>query len=84
MARILVTGASGFMGRALCRSLRLNRHELVELTHSDGDISDPATLINIPGVQHVFHLAGRTFVPESWKEPLAFHKVNVLGTGNVL
>ncbi len=84
MTKILVTGAPGFIGRALCRSLRLHRHEVVELSRRDGDISEPVTLSHIGPVHHVFHLAGRTFVPDSWKDPLGFHKVNMLGTCNVL
>ncbi len=84
MARILVTGAPGFIGRALCRSLRSHGSEFVELSHRDGDIAEPATLGNIGPVDHVFHLAGRTFVPDSWKDPLGFQKTNALGTGNVL
>lgn len=84
MARVLVTGAPGFIGRALCRSLSSQGHELVELSHGDGDISESATLSNIGPVQHVFHLAGRTFVPDSWVNPVGFHKTNTLGTGNVL
>ena len=84
MASVLVTGAAGFIGRALCRVLRSSGHELVELSHRDGDIADPGTLSRIGPVQHVFHLAGRTFVPDSWKDPLEFNRVNVLGTANVL
>lgn len=84
MAKILVTGSPGFIGRALCRFLRLHNHEVVGLSRRDGDISEPATLSHVGPMQHVFHLAGRTFVPDSWKDPLGFHRVNVLGTGNVL
>lgn len=84
MARVLVTGAHGFIGRALCRSLRSQGHEFVELSHQDGDIAEPATLSNIGTVQHVFHLAGRTFVPDSWEDPMGFQKANVIGTANVL
>jgi nucleoside-diphosphate-sugar epimerase len=36
------------------------------------------------GISHVFHLAAKTFVPDSWREPIAFYNVNVLGTLNVL
>ena len=32
----------------------------------------------------MFHLAARTFVPESWSAPLGFYEVNLLGTVNVL
>lgn len=84
MSKLLVTGASGFIGRTLCRSLRLNGHEVAELSSRDGDIADPATLSRVGQVHHVFHLAGRTFVPDSWKDPLGFQRVNVLGTANVL
>lgn len=84
MARILVTGASGFIGRALCRALRAEGHELLELSRRDGDISEQETLSEVGPRQHVFHLAGRTFVPDSWDDPLSFHRANLLGTGNVL
>lgn len=84
MTRILVTGASGFIGSALCPALRLKNHEVETLQSRDGDIADATTLERIGPVQHVIHLAGRTFVPDSWKEPAAFQKTNVLGTANVL
>lgn len=84
MASILVTGAAGFIGRALCRALRLRGHEVAELSSRDGDIAEPATLSHIGPVDHVFHLAGRTFVPDSWNDPLGFQRVNMLGTANVL
>jgi nucleoside-diphosphate-sugar epimerase len=35
-------------------------------------------------VGHVFHLAGKTFVPESWTNPFGFFQVNLMGTVNVL
>jgi nucleoside-diphosphate-sugar epimerase len=64
--------------------LRLRGHEVEELSGRDGDIAEPATLSRVGQVRHVFHLAGRTFVPDSWKDPLGFQRVNVLGTANVL
>ena len=36
------------------------------------------------GVGHVFHLAAKTFVPDSWKNPHAFYQTNVMGAVNVL
>jgi GDP-4-dehydro-6-deoxy-D-mannose reductase len=84
MANIVVTGASGFIGQALCRSLRRRDHELVALSSRDGHIADPRVFSRIGEARHVFHLAGRTFVPDSWKDPLEFLNVNVLGTTNVL
>jgi len=84
MAEILVTGANGFVGRALCEALRARGHAVVELSHWDGDIADPKTLDVLGSVEHVFHLAARTFVPDSWQDPFGFQKTNVLGTANVL
>jgi nucleoside-diphosphate-sugar epimerase len=31
----------------------------------------------------VFHLAAKTFVPNSWADPLSFYRVNVMGMANV-
>lgn len=82
--KVLVTGAPGFIGRALCAALKGRGYQLTELSRRDGDIADPGTLAHINPVEHVFHLAGRTFVPDSWEDPLGFHRTNALGTGNVL
>lgn len=84
MASPLVTGATGFIGRALCEALVVQGHTPQPLSSADGDISDRATLSLLPPSTEVFHLAGLTFVPESWVDPLEFHRVNVLGTANVL
>lgn len=86
MKSILVTGAGGFIGRRLVRILRSAGHSLIELCSADGDIADPATLerFHEAPVDFVFHLAGRTYVPDAWREPADFQRVNVTGTGNVL
>ena len=84
MPSILVTGATGFIGRALCDGLLRQGHAVEQWSSRQGDIADPATLRSVPPVSHVFHLAGRTFVPDSWLDPASFHRVNVLGTANIL
>lgn len=86
MAKVLVTGASGFIGRALTKALVRQSDEVIGLRSRDGDIADPATLKPYAGVDfyRVFHLAAKTFVPDSWNDPLAFYHTNVLGTANVL
>lgn len=84
MTSILVTGASGFIGQALCQSLHQHDHEIIALSSRDGHIADPRVFSRIEEARHVFHLAGRTFVPDSWKDPLEFLNINVLGTTNVL
>lgn len=84
MKNILVTGAAGFIGQRLAATLKNTGYKVLEL--KDGDIADPATLKQFDSVaiDFVFHLAGRTFVPDAWREPADFQRVNVTGTLNVL
>jgi len=79
---ILVTGATGFLGQHLVAALQRDGHRLRQHSSIDGDIA--RCDLPMEGVGHVFHLAAKTFVPESWKEPRSFYEVNVLGTLNVL
>lgn len=81
MSRILVTGASGFVGRRLVAALEREGHTVLQHSVDDGHI---ARSTFEPGAAHVYHLAGLTFVPDSWKKPFDFYEVNVLGTVNVL
>lgn len=83
---VLVTGASGFIGRSLCKRLRESGCKVTGLSQRDGDISQRdyfERYVNL-AVDHVFHLASRTFVPDSWEDPGAFYATNVIGTVNVL
>jgi nucleoside-diphosphate-sugar epimerase len=86
VSAFLVTGASGFVGRALARRLASKGDSVIGLSTTDGDIADQATLrpYRSSEIQHVFHLAARSFVPQSWSEPIEFHRVNTTGTLNVL
>jgi len=53
---------------------------------ADGDIAEKGSLNRFleQDIFYVFHLAAKTFVPESWKDPFDFYRINVLGTLNVL
>src|SRR5215470_4327465 len=82
--RTLVTGAAGFLGRALARALAKAGHNVTALTHSDGDVADAATWARLPAAQHVFHLAARSYVPDSWHDPAGFLSTNVNGTVQAL
>jgi len=86
VSKILITGASGFIGRALTANLRARERDVVPLDYEDGDIASWETLAKLEqeNITQIFHLAGKTFVPDSWGDPQAFCRTNVLGTVNVL
>jgi len=60
--------------------------DVVSMGSVDGDIASQETLVKFEkeNIAHVFHLAGKTFVPDSWDNPQSFCQVNVLGTVNIL
>ncbi|NQV01604.1 MAG: GDP-mannose 4,6-dehydratase, partial [Bacteroidia bacterium] len=66
--------------------LRKKNIEVLEFDIPEYDVTRPESfdLSDDRKISHVFHLAGKTYVPESWKDPYEFYKVNVLGTVNVL
>lgn len=87
-----MTGANGYVGRAVVASLRGRGHEPVALVRSvvdiDGaesvrvaDLLDPASLrLAVRDVDAVCHLAGLTRARESLTEPMRYFRVNTGGT----
>lgn len=79
---ILVTGGTGFIGRHLAAAVASAGHS-VEI-HSSAESDIGLEFSPNANVRHVFHLAGRTFVPDSWRQTAAFYSTNVQGTVNVM
>jgi nucleoside-diphosphate-sugar epimerase len=86
MRTILVTGATGFIGKRLVIRLHELGFRVVEASRADGDIVSPDIFSGekFQNIDHVVHLAGKVFVPDSWQAPLEFQRINTLGTANVL
>ncbi|MEU4343106.1 NAD-dependent epimerase/dehydratase family protein [Nocardia sp. NPDC023852] len=91
--RVLVTGANGYVGRAVVAALSAAGHEPVAMVRTRGaaifgamdvrtaDLLDDAALRRaVEGVDAVCHLAGVTRARESLAEPLRYFRVNTRGT----
>jgi nucleoside-diphosphate-sugar epimerase len=79
-ARVLVTGGSGFVGRRLCAALHTQGFEVQAPGHRELDLRGKMS----PRVEKVWHLAAKTFVPDSWNEPAEFYRANVQLTVDLL
>jgi nucleoside-diphosphate-sugar epimerase len=84
MIDAIVTGAAGFIGRALCERLQSGGMSLRGLARNDGDVADYRTWDVLPPAKVLIHLAGRSYVPDSWTDSAGFLQSNVLGTENAL
>ena len=83
MKKVLVTGSNGFIGKYLVKRLQELNYSVIKFA---GDItkSESYESIKAESISHCFHLAAKSFVPESWNTPDAFIKTNVYGTEKVL
>ena len=60
LGKIMVTGANGFFGSALCIYLRSNGHHVESWSRSDCDLTDAAAVTKLMGINvpsTIFHLA---------------------------
>jgi UDP-glucose 4-epimerase len=85
MRRAAVTGSSGFVGSHLIAKLAKADIETIEIDLAKGrDITDWKQLEDIEGFDLMIHLAGRSYVPDSYEEPGEFYHTNIVGTLNAL
>lgn len=98
MARVLITGAAGYIGGAVARALTERGDEVVGFVHSDraeqtlrdrglavarGDVLDPVSLERaMAGCDLVFNVAGVN--SHCPKEPERLRRVNAAGPANVV
>ncbi|MDA8076898.1 MAG: GDP-mannose 4,6-dehydratase [Actinomycetota bacterium] len=84
--RALVTGGRGFVGRWLLEHL-VSQGDEVTVVDTETDVTDEQAIeqaIEAARPDAVYHLAARTHVGDSWRDPLDVLRVNVLGTASVL
>lgn len=86
--KILLTGATGFLGKALQKGLVKSGIDVQTLIQANGDRVDltsmDAVRVAMAGREFdvLVHLAGYAFVQRS--NPVEFYRVNVLGTENLI
>ena len=84
MIDALVTGGGGFIGQALCARLRAAGQTVLAVGRTHGDVAEAATWQSLPAARVLYHLAGRSYVPDSWQQGPDFVRTNVTGTEHAL
>lgn len=84
MIDVIITGASGFIGSMVVNKLKTAGKNLIALSSKDGSVSDAETWHRLPSANSVIHLAGRSYIPNSWHDSVNFVNTNVIGTEQAL
>jgi nucleoside-diphosphate-sugar epimerase len=82
---IAVTGSSGFTGKKLVKHLTSLNHEVIKIDMTEGlDATDFNNLKEIPKFDIIYHLAAKSYVPDSYQKPQDFYYTNFNSTLNTL
>ncbi|MHB1005639.1 MAG: NAD-dependent epimerase/dehydratase family protein [Chloroflexota bacterium] len=92
--KVIVTGASGFIGTHLLRALAVEGVEVVALGRRQPavavaewhavDVADPVVRLHAAHADAIVHLAALSDASLSLREPLTYSLVNALGTAHLL
>lgn len=85
--KIMVTGANGQLGKALCRYLKSMSFEVIETDSKNMDICDVdmvENMINYQKPDAIIHCAAYTNTDKAEIEPEKCYSINVLGTHNLV
>ena len=83
--KIAITGSKGFIGSRLKKRLLKDNHEIIEIDFDLGyDLKNWNSLKEIKSFEILIHLAAKSYVPDSFNNPLPFYETNVIGTLNAL
>jgi nucleoside-diphosphate-sugar epimerase len=80
---VLVTGSTGFIGRALAKRLEAIGKNVLHASRSSAIEVGCNSLLG-ERIGHIFHLAGRIGVIGAWDDPVGYLETNAVGTARVL
>ena len=85
MKKILISGSDSFVGKNLIKKLSKKREiKLIRMNRKSGNIINKKTWDNQVATNVLIYLAGKTYVPESWKKPDKFIETNIMGITRAL
>jgi GDP-4-dehydro-6-deoxy-D-mannose reductase len=84
--KFLITGSSGFIGTHLVSRLEDDGNEVFKIDSTNEGVLDLNNFKKFKKhqIEVIIHLAGQTFVPDSWKKPADYLKNNLIGTINTI